>query len=48
MKCRTIIQLLEELAPPKYAEEWDNPGLLLGRAEKKYIILWLHWMRRRM
>ncbi len=35
MKCRTIIQLLEELAPPKYAEEWDNPGLLLGRAEKE-------------
>jgi dinuclear metal center YbgI/SA1388 family protein len=27
--------MLEELAPLKYAEEWDNPGLLAGRAEKE-------------
>ncbi len=26
-----IIQLLEEMAPPDLAEEWDNVGLMLGR-----------------
>lgn len=35
MKCLAIIKLLEELAPLKYAEDWDNPGLLAGRAEKE-------------
>lgn len=34
MKCQEIIKLLEELAPLKYAEDWDNPGLLAGREEK--------------
>lgn len=34
MKCQEIIKILEELAPLKYAEDWDNPGLLAGRAEK--------------
>lgn len=34
MKCFAVIKLLEELAPLKYAEDWDNPGLLAGRAEK--------------
>ncbi len=34
MKCLKIIKLLEELAPLKYAEDWDNPGLFAGRAEK--------------
>lgn len=34
MKCREIIRILEEKYPPSCAEEWDNPGLLLGRAEK--------------
>ncbi len=29
--CNTIIQILEELAPPRYAFSWDNVGLLLGR-----------------
>lgn len=35
MKCQTIMKILEELAPLKYAEDWDNPGLLAGRAEKE-------------
>lgn len=30
MKLKTIINKLEELSPPSYAEEWDNVGLLLG------------------
>ncbi len=34
MKCQKIIEVLEELAPLKYALEWDNPGLLAGRREK--------------
>lgn len=35
MKCREIINLLEELAPERMACEWDNPGLLAGRAGKE-------------
>ena len=34
MKCIDIIGRLEELSPPKFAEEWDNVGLLVGRKEK--------------
>lgn len=33
MKCKDIITLLEELAPPSYACEWDNPGLICGRRD---------------
>lgn len=35
MKCKDIIKALEELAPVKYAEEWDNVGLLAGNKEKE-------------
>lgn len=34
MKCRDIIQILEELAPLKLAKDWDNVGLLVGNGEK--------------
>lgn len=34
MKCKDIIRMLEELAPPSYACGWDNPGLICGRKEK--------------
>ncbi|GMQ56367.1 Nif3-like dinuclear metal center hexameric protein [Vallitalea sediminicola] len=30
VKCEEIINKLEELAPPKLAESWDNVGLLVG------------------
>lgn len=30
MKCQRVIDWLEKLAPKKLAEEWDNPGLLVG------------------
>ncbi len=30
VKCQVILDALEKLAPKKLAEEWDNPGLLLG------------------
>ncbi len=35
MRCREIINILEELAPHRMACEWDNPGLLAGRKEKE-------------
>lgn len=35
MKCREIIDILEKLAPGRFACQWDNPGLLAGRTEKE-------------
>lgn len=35
MRCGEIIEKLEQIAPTKYAEEWDNVGFLAGRREKK-------------
>ena len=34
MKCEEIIQKLEEEFPLSCAEEWDNPGLLVGRRDR--------------
>lgn len=33
VRCRDIMWLMEDLAPSKYAEEWDNPGLNIGDAD---------------
>ena len=30
VKCQQIIQFIEELAPKKLAEDWDNVGLMIG------------------
>ena len=35
MKCTEIVKRLEILAPPKFAKEWDNIGLLAGRSNKE-------------
>lgn len=35
MKCKDIISCLEQLSPRKYACDWDNVGLLVGRKEKE-------------
>ena len=35
MKRYEIIEKLETLSPPSYAEEWDNIGLLVGRRDKE-------------
>lgn len=35
MKCTEIMKRLEILAPAKFAEEWDNVGLLAGRSTKE-------------
>ncbi|MBO5159786.1 MAG: Nif3-like dinuclear metal center hexameric protein [Lachnospiraceae bacterium] len=34
MKCKEIIQVLEEACPLKYAESWDNTGFQIGDREK--------------
>lgn len=35
MKCNEIIRSLEEEYPVSAAESWDNPGLLVGRADRE-------------
>lgn len=35
MKCSEIIAFLEERIPPRFAEAWDNAGLLVGDREKE-------------
>ncbi|MEA4816001.1 MAG: Nif3-like dinuclear metal center hexameric protein [Lachnospiraceae bacterium] len=34
LKCSDIINILEELAPLYIAEDWDNPGLIIGNRNK--------------
>lgn len=35
MKCKNIIDKLEEIAPVSFAESWDNVGLLVGSRKKE-------------
>jgi dinuclear metal center YbgI/SA1388 family protein len=35
VKCQTIANMIEELAPKKLAESWDNVGLLVGDGASK-------------
>lgn len=30
IRCQTLLDALEQWAPPAYAEDWDNPGLTVG------------------
>lgn len=41
MKCKEIIRFLEQVAPPCYAEKWDNIGLLVGDSEKEIHTIFL-------
>ncbi len=43
VKCQTVVNILEELAPRKLAESWDNVGLLVGdgRQEVKKVMVCL-------
>lgn len=41
MKCSEILERLEELAPVSMACDWDNPGLLAGRADKEVATVFL-------
>lgn len=34
MKVSEIIKILDQIAPPGYALNWDNPGLLAGRSDR--------------
>ena len=35
LSCQTIMNALERLAPRRLAEDWDNPGLLVGSCAQK-------------
>jgi len=35
MKCKEIIELIENEFPMKYAESWDNTGFQVGNREKE-------------
>lgn len=35
LKCQVIMDVLERIAPKRLAEEWDNPGLLVGSPAQK-------------
>ncbi|MDE6435708.1 MAG: Nif3-like dinuclear metal center hexameric protein [Lachnospiraceae bacterium] len=35
MKCREVVEMLDDLSPGKYACDWDNVGLLVGRQNKE-------------
>ena len=35
VKCRQILNILEQWAPKKLAEAWDNPGLLVGSEQQE-------------
>lgn len=35
LSCRTVMNALERIAPPSLAEDWDNPGLLVGSFSQK-------------
>ncbi len=32
-KVGDMLNIMNEIAPPELAEDWDNPGLLVGRAD---------------
>lgn len=35
MRCRDVVEVLDDLSPQKYACNWDNVGLLVGRKNSK-------------
>lgn len=35
MKCQMVVDMLERLAPGRLAEDWDNPGLLVGSLQQE-------------
>lgn len=35
VKCQAVLNVLEAWAPKKLAEDWDNPGLLVGSPEQE-------------
>ncbi|NSW89979.1 MAG: Nif3-like dinuclear metal center hexameric protein [Firmicutes bacterium] len=43
IKCKEVVEFMEEIAPTYLAEEWDNVGLIIGNFEKavKHILVCL-------
>ena len=41
MNVRDVMDLLEDLSPVEYAQEWDNVGLLVGRQDKEVNTIYL-------
>lgn len=41
MKCKEIMDCLEEVSPKSFAEDWDNVGLICGREEKEVKKIYL-------
>ena len=43
IKCRDVMDIMERIAPKKLAEDWDNPGLLVGspKGEVRRILVCL-------
>lgn len=41
MKCRKIMDWIEERYPVSYAEDWDNVGLITGRDDKEVAAVFL-------
>ena len=39
MKCNEIIAFLEKQYPSKYALDWDNVGLLIGKSDSDMLRL---------
>ena len=37
VKCRQVLNILEQWAPRKLAEDWDNPGLLVGSPRQEIM-----------
>lgn len=35
IRCQSFLEKMEQWAPLKYAEEWDNPGLQVGDRQKE-------------
>lgn len=35
MKCREVVEILDHLSPGKFACDWDNVGLLVGRQDQE-------------
>ena len=47
MRCDDILKKLEEEYPLNCAEEWDNPGLLVGRRNREVRRVLVRWTPRR-
>ena len=44
MKAYELIEWLNEHHPQKFAEDWDNVGLLVGDDKKEISHIFLHWI----